>query len=200
MSAQIHDIREYIPGGSQVQSAKTTAKAAAKTTASGDRIQYAVGRCSLGLLLVAESARGLCAILLGDDETALVDDLRSRFPHAAIAVATGGMPDVLPDVVKLIETPGIPISVALDPRGTSFQRKVWQALCDIPAGETASYAEVAQRIGAPGSARPVAQACAANPLAVAIPCHRVVRNDGSVSGYRWGVDRKRALLARESER
>jgi len=191
MSAQIHDIREYLPGGGP----------AAETNPSltRDRIQYAIGRCSLGLLLVAESAKGLCAILLGDEEAAMIADLRSRFPHATVMVATGDMPDVLAEVVKLIETPGTPINAALDPRGTSFQRKVWQALRDIPAGQTASYAEVAQRIGAPGSARPVAQACAANPLAVAIPCHRVVRNDGSLSGYRWGVERKRTLLKRESE-
>lgn len=190
MSAQIHDIREYLPGG---------VPAAELCDAATDRIHYAVGRCSLGLLLVAESAKGLCAVLLGDEEPAMVADLRSRFPHAAVTAATGDMPDMLAAVVKLIETPGTPINVTLDPRGTSFQRRVWQALRDIPAGKTASYAEIARRVGAPGSARPVAQACAANPLAVAIPCHRVVRNDGSLSGYRWGVDRKRALLARESE-
>lgn len=191
MSAQIHDIREYRPGGGQLPATETTAPATA------DRIQYAIGPCSLGLLLVAESAKGLCAILLDDNEAALVADLRSRFPHATIVAAADDMPDVLAAAVELIETPGTPISAALDPRGTSFQRKVWQALRDIPAGQTASYADVAQRIGSPGSARPVAQACAANPLAVAIPCHRVVRNDGSLSGYRWGVNRKRELLARE---
>lgn len=193
MSAQIHDIRDYIAGGGRLPAANTIAPA------TSDRIRYAVGHCSLGLLLVAESATGLCAVLLGDNETAMVADLRSRFPHAAIAAASDDMPDILAAVVQLIETPGTPVSVALDPRGTSFQRRVWQALRDIPAGKTASYAEVAKRIGAPGSARPVAQACAANPLAVAIPCHRVVRNDGSLSGYRWGVERKRALLARESD-
>lgn len=192
MSAEIHDIREYLSGAP-----RTAADSAAPVIA--DRIQYAVGRCSLGLLLVAESAKGLCAILLGDDETALVADLCSRFPHATIAAAAGDMTNVLASVVQLVETPGTPINVTLDPRGTSFQRRVWQALRDIPIGKTMSYADVARRIGAPGSARPVAQACAANPLAVAIPCHRVVRNDGGLSGYRWGVNRKRELLAREKQ-
>lgn len=192
MSAEIHDIREYLSGGG-----RTVTDAVAPAD---DRIQYAVGRCSLGLLLVAESAKGLCAILFGDDETALLADLRSRFPHAALAAASDDMPDVLAAVVQLVETPGMPINVALDPRGTSFQRRVWQALRAIPAGITMSYADVARRIGAPGSARPVAQACAANPLAVAIPCHRVVRNDGGLAGYRWGVNRKRELLAREKEK
>lgn len=192
MSAEIHDIREYLSGGP-----RPATDAAAP--AAGDRIQYAVGACSLGLLLVAECARGLCAILLGDDEAALIADLRGRFPHAAVAAATDDMPDVLAAVVQLIETPGTPINMTLDPRGTAFQRRVWQALRDIPPGKTMSYAEVARRIGAPGSARPVAQACAANPLAVAIPCHRVVRNDGGLSGYRWGANRKRELLAREKK-
>lgn len=193
MSAEIHDIREYLPG-----SPRAATDAAAPVSA--DRIKYAVGQCSLGLLLVAESAKGLCAILFGDDETALLADLRSRFPHAEVVAAIDDMPDVLAAVVHLVETPGAPINVALDPRGTSFQRRVWQALRDIPLGRTMSYADVARRIGAPGSARPVAQACAANPLAVAIPCHRVVRNDGSLSGYRWGINRKRELLAREKEK
>lgn len=193
MSAEIHDIREYLPG-----SPRAATDAAAPVSA--DRIQYAVGQCSLGRLLVAESVKGLCAILLGDDEAALIADLRGRFPHAVIAAAVDDMPDVLAAVVQLIETPGTRINITLDPRGTSFQRRVWQALRDIPTGKTMSYADVARRIGAPGSARPVAQACAANPLAVAIPCHRVVRNDGGLSGYRWGVDRKRELLAREKEK
>lgn len=192
MSAEIHDIREYLSGSPRTATDTTPA-------AGADRIQYAVGQCSLGLLLVAESAKGLCAILFGDDEAALLADLRSRFPHAALAAASDDMPDVLAAVVQLVERPGTPINIALDPRGTSFQRRVWQALRAIPAGITMSYADVARRIGAPGSARPVAQACAANPLAVAIPCHRVVRNDGGLSGYRWGVDRKRELLAREKE-
>lgn len=194
MSAQIHDIREYLPGGGQLPAAETAPPIAA------DRILYAVGRCSLGLLLVAESPKGLSAILLGDDEAALIADLRGRFPHAAIAAATDDMPDVLAAVVQLIETPSTPVGMTLDLRGTSFQRRVWQALREIPAGQTASYAQIARRIGAPGSARPVAQACAANPLAVAIPCHRVVRNDGGLSGYRWGVTRKRELLAREKQK
>lgn len=193
MSAEIHDIREYLSGGPRPATD-------AAMPAGGDRIQYAVGQCSLGRLLVAETAKGLCAILLGDDDAALLADLRSRFPHAAIAAASGDMPDVLAAVVQLVEAPGTPINTTLDPRGTSFQRRVWQTLRDIPAGKTMSYADVARRIGAPGSARPVAQACAANPLAVAIPCHRVVRNDGGLSGYRWGVDRKRELLAREREK
>ena len=162
----------------------------------GDDIRFATGTCALGAFIVARSARGVCALLLGEGPDALIRDLRRRFP-AAHAIE-GGAPDLLATVARFLEAPGTGLELPLDLRGTKFQRRVWQALRGIPAGSTDSYAEVADRIGAPSSVRAVAQACAANAIAVAIPCHRVVRSDGAISGYRWGVARKRALLAREA--
>ncbi len=162
-------------------------------------IRFAIGECSLGAILVAASARGVCAILLGDDPDALARDLQDRFPRAEIIGADAGFEQTVARVVASVEAPGLGLDLPLDVRGTAFQQRVWQALRDIPAGETASYAQVAGRIGMPKAARAVAQACAANALAVAIPCHRVVRNDGNLSGYRWGVERKRALLDREAK-
>ena len=163
-------------------------------------IRFAIGECSLGAILVAASARGVCAILLGDDPDALARDLQDRFPRAEIIGADAGFEQTVARVVTSVEAPRLGLDLPLDVRGTAFQQRVWQALRDIPAGETASYAQVAGRIGMPKAARAVAQACAANPLAVAIPCHRVVRNDGALSGYRWGVERKRTLLDREAKR
>ena len=162
-------------------------------------IRFAVGECSLGSILVARSERGVCAILLGDDPDALACDLQDRFPHARLVGGDAGFEDVVAKVVGLVEAPAIGLDLPLDVRGKAFQQRVWQALREIPAGATASYAEIAERIGSPRSIRAVAQACAANPLAVAIPCHRVVRIDGALSGYRWGVERKRTLLDREAE-
>jgi AraC family transcriptional regulator of adaptative response/methylated-DNA-[protein]-cysteine methyltransferase len=165
---------------------------------SGDTIAVAVRPSSLGVVLVGRSAQGVCAILLGDDLDDLMRDLQHRFPEATLRTAGPGLDGTVTAVVELIEAPAARrFDVQLDLRGTTFQRRVWHALREIPAGSTATYAEVAERIGAPGSARAVAGACAANPVAVAVPCHRVVRNDGGLSGYRWGVERKRALLARE---
>ena len=163
-------------------------------------MRFAIGECSLGAILVAASARGVCAILLGDYPDALARDLQDRFPRAEIIGADAGFEQTVARVVASVEAPGLGLDLPLDVRGTAFQQRVWQALRDIPAGETASYAQVAGRIGMPKAARAVAQACAANALAVAIPCHRVVRNDGNLSGYRWGVERKRALLDREAKR
>jgi AraC family transcriptional regulator, regulatory protein of adaptative response / methylated-DNA-[protein]-cysteine methyltransferase len=160
-------------------------------------IRFAVGRCSLGALLVARSERGLCAILLGDGPAPLIADVERRYPGAVDAGHDPELADALSRVATLIENPAAELGLPLDLHGSDFMREVWQALRDIPAGATASYGDVARRIGAPASARAVARACAANPLAVAIPCHRVVRADGGLSGYRWGVERKRALLARE---
>jgi AraC family transcriptional regulator of adaptative response/methylated-DNA-[protein]-cysteine methyltransferase len=160
-------------------------------------IRFAVGECSLGSILVARSERGVCAILLGDDPDALARDLQNRFPQATLI---GGDPDfeqLVALVVGFVEAPRLGLDLPLDVRGTAFQQRVWQALREIPAGSTASYTEIARRIGSPSAVRAVAQACAANALAVAIPCHRVIRNDGGLSGYRWGVERKRALLQRE---
>ncbi|KAA8563115.1 MULTISPECIES: bifunctional DNA-binding transcriptional regulator/O6-methylguanine-DNA methyltransferase Ada [Pseudomonas] len=161
-------------------------------------IRFAVGQCSLGAILVAQSHRGVCAILLGDDPDKLVRDLQDQFPKADIIGADRDFEQLIAQVVGFIEAPALGLDLPLDLRGTAFQERVWRALRDIPPGSTASYAQIAQRIGAPQSFRAVAQACGANSLAVAIPCHRVVRSDGELSGYRWGVERKRQLLERES--
>ena len=162
------------------------------------RIHFAVGQCSLGAILVAESDRGICAILLGDDPDALARDLQDRFPKAQLIGGDAAFEKRVAQVVGMVERPRLGLDLPLDVRGTAFQQRVWQALREIPAGRTASYADVAQRIGMPKAVRAVAQACGANALAIAIPCHRVVRNDGALSGYRWGVERKRALLEREA--
>ena len=160
-------------------------------------IRFATGRSSLGAVLVAASERGVCAILMGDDAGALAGDLAVRFPRARLIDGDAKTEAMVAEVVGAIEAPRRGLDLPLAIGGTAFQRRVWQALRAIPAGATASYGEIARRIGAPGAARAVARACAANPLAVAVPCHRVVRNDGTLSGYRWGAARKRALLARE---
>ena len=160
-------------------------------------MRFAVGECSLGSILVARSAKGVCAILLGDDPEALVRDLEDRFPRATLVGGDAAFEQVVAKVIGFVERPALGLDLPLDVRGTAFQQRVWQALRGIPAGSTASYTEIAARIGAPTGARAVAQACGSNPLAVAIPCHRVVRTDGSLSGYRWGVERKRTLLRRE---
>lgn len=164
----------------------------------GAAIRFAVGECSLGSILVARSEKGVCAILLGEDPQALVRDLQDRFPKARLIGADGDFEALVAQVVGFVEAPGIGLDLPLDVRGTAFQQRVWRALREIPPGAKATYSEIARRIGAPKSVRAVAGACAANALAVAIPCHRVVRNDGSLSGYRWGVERKRALLDREA--
>ena len=161
------------------------------------RIEFALGQCSLGAILVARSERGVCAISLGDNPDALLRELQDRFARAELVGGDADFERLVAQVVGLIEAPNLGIHLPLDVRGTAFQQRVWRALQQIPVGETASYAQVAQRIGAPKSVRAVAQACASNMLAVAIPCHRVVRSDGALSGYRWGVERKRALLLRE---
>jgi AraC family transcriptional regulator of adaptative response/methylated-DNA-[protein]-cysteine methyltransferase len=161
-------------------------------------IRFAIGECSLGSILVARSELGVCAILLGDDPDALARDLQDRFPRATLIGGDPKFEQLVAQVVGLVEAPGLGLDLPLDVRGTAFQQRVWQALREIPPGSTASYSEVAGRIGSPKAVRAVAQACAANALAVAIPCHRVVRTDGGLSGYRWGVERKRALLQREA--
>jgi len=160
-------------------------------------IKFAVGQTSLGAILVASSARGVAAILLGDDPEKLVRDLQDRFPKAHLIGADRDYEALVARVVGFVEQPGIGLDLPLDVRGTAFQQRVWQALREIRAGETVCYAEIARCIGAPHAMRAVAEACAANHLAVAIPCHRVIRKDGSLSGYAWGVERKRALLDRE---
>jgi AraC family transcriptional regulator of adaptative response/methylated-DNA-[protein]-cysteine methyltransferase len=174
------------------------APAAYRAGGANTEIRFAVGRCSLGAILVAASGRGVCAILLGDDPGALARDLAARFPRARLVGGDRRFQRLVATVIGFVEAPRIGLSLPLDVRGTVFQQRVWRALQRIPPGATATYAEIAQRIGAPKSVRAVAQACAANALAVAIPCHRVVRGDGGLAGYRWGIRRKRALLAREA--
>jgi AraC family transcriptional regulator of adaptative response/methylated-DNA-[protein]-cysteine methyltransferase len=163
-----------------------------------EEIKFAVGQTSLGAILVASSKKGVAAILLGDDPDALVRSLQDRFPKARLIGANRDYEALVARVVGLIESPGIGLDLPLDVRGTAFQQRVWQALQEIPVGGTGSYAEIARRIGSPKAMRAAAGACAANNLAVAIPCHRVVRNDGALSGYAWGVERKRILLDREA--
>lgn len=164
------------------------------------KIHFALGASSLGAVLVAQTDKGVCAILLGDDPEALVRDLQDRFPKATLVGGDSAFETTVARVVGLIEQPGRTVDLPLDLKGTVFQQKVWRALRAIPAGKTASYQDIARAIGAPTSMRAVAQACGANKVAVAVPCHRVVRQDGDLSGYRWGVDRKRELLRREGSR
>ena len=163
----------------------------------GEAIGYAFGRSALGLVLVAASGRGVCAILLGDDAAVLLADLRVRFRAAVLAEAEPAFAATVAAVVAAVDAPGEAHTLPLDIRGTVFQQRVWAVLWAIPAGETLSYAQVAARLGSPGSVRAVAGACAANKLAVVVPCHRVVASDGALAGYRWGLARKRALLAGE---
>ncbi len=164
----------------------------------GETLRYATGRCDLGHVLVAATEKGIAAIELGDDPEDLARGLRERFPRADLIAGDEDFQLRLSEVIAFIEQPGRGLDLPLDMRGTAFQHRVWQALRDIPLGHTASYSEIAARIGAPSSSRAVALACAANPVAVVIPCHRVTRKDGAISGYRWGVARKRALLDREA--
>jgi AraC family transcriptional regulator of adaptative response/methylated-DNA-[protein]-cysteine methyltransferase len=163
-------------------------------------IRFTSGPCSLGQVLVATSGKGICAILLGDDSAALLDELSGRFPHAVIRAGGTQLEHLLAEVTSFVESPASGLHWPLDIRGTAFQRRVWRALEGIPPGSTLSYAELARRIGSPQAARAVARACAGNRIAVAIPCHRLVRSDGAPSGYRWGASRKQALLAREAMR
>jgi AraC family transcriptional regulator of adaptative response/methylated-DNA-[protein]-cysteine methyltransferase len=162
-------------------------------------IRFAVGQCSLGAILVAQTVRGICAILIGDDPDQLVRDLQDQFRKASLIGGDARFEQLVAQVVGFIEAPAVGLNLPLDVRGTAFQERVWQALREIPVGATVSYAQVAERIGSPKAVRAVAQACGANHIAVAIPCHRVVRRDGDISGYRWGVDRKRELLKREAQ-
>ena len=166
---------------------------------SGATIRFAVGQCALGAILVAQSQRGICAILLGDDPDRLVRDLQDQFPKAELIGSDGQFEQLIAQVVGFIEAPAMGLHLPLDVQGTAFQERVWRALREIPPGNTASYTDIAVRIGAPKAVRAVAKACATNHIAVAIPCHRVVRRDGDLAGYRWGVERKRELLRREAK-
>jgi AraC family transcriptional regulator, regulatory protein of adaptative response / methylated-DNA-[protein]-cysteine methyltransferase len=163
----------------------------------GCLIRSAVSECWLGAILVATTDRGICAILLGDDPAVLRRDLEERFPQAGIIDEDPALDPIMAEVVAFMAMPVQGLDLPLDPRGTTLQQRVWRALREIPAGSTASYGEIAERIGAPKEAYAVGEACAANVIAVAIPCHRVVRKNGGLAGYRWGFRRKRALLERE---
>lgn len=169
-----------------------------KAGGKGASIRFATGKCSLGLVLVAASDKGVCCIMLGDDSDALARELQHRFPNAELIGGDQPFEELIVTVIEFVENPSQGLNLPLDIRGTAFQQQVWQALQQIPAGSTASYTQIAERIGRPKSTRAVAQACAANPIAVAIPCHRVIKTDGSLSGYHWGVERKSELLKRES--
>jgi AraC family transcriptional regulator of adaptative response/methylated-DNA-[protein]-cysteine methyltransferase len=163
------------------------------------QIQFAAGECSLGSILVAMSDRGVCAIAMGDDPNELARDLQDKFPQAELIGGDRDFEQLIAKVVGFIETPALGLDLPLDVRGTAFQQRVWQTLREIPVGTTVTYRDIARLIGTPKAVRAVAGACAANTLAVAIPCHRVVRTDGNLSGYRWGVERKAELLRRENE-
>jgi AraC family transcriptional regulator of adaptative response/methylated-DNA-[protein]-cysteine methyltransferase len=169
-----------------------------KAGGTDEEIRFAIGESSLGAILVASSEKGVASILIGDDPNTLAEDLQDRFPKARLVGGDAEYEKLVAQVVGFVEAPNIGLDLPLDVRGTAFQQRVWQALREIPTGRTASYTEIAAKIGLPKSVRAVAGACAANNIAVAIPCHRVVRNDGALSGYAWGVDRKRALIAREA--
>lgn len=166
----------------------------------GTAIRFAVGKSWLGTILVAASEKGVCAILLGDDPEALARDLQDRFPQAQLIGGDADFERIVARVIGFLEMPEAGLELPLDIRGTAFQQRVWKALQAIPLGSTASYSDIARQIGRPKSVRAVGQACGANPLAVAIPCHRVVRTDGTLSGYRWGIERKEKLLRREQQR
>jgi AraC family transcriptional regulator of adaptative response/methylated-DNA-[protein]-cysteine methyltransferase len=165
-------------------------------------VRYAIGHCSIGFVVVAKAARGICATLLGDDHTMLLASLQNRLPRAILTEAREKIGDLLMSIVRLIEKPTEcrEIGFSLELRGTAFQRRVWEALRQIPTGQTITYAELARRVGSPRAVRAVASACGANPVAVAVPCHRVIGSDGKLTGYRWGVERKRLLLEREGAR
>ncbi len=163
-------------------------------------IRFALGKCTLGNILVAATDKGVCAISLGDDPEILVRELQDQFPRAEFIGDDSQFKTIVSLVVGFVEAPALGLQLPLDVRGTVFQHRVWQALRGIPSGTTASYSDIAKRIGSPKAGRAVAQACAANTIAVAIPCHRVVRHDGAISGYRWGVERKRRLLRREGNK
>jgi AraC family transcriptional regulator, regulatory protein of adaptative response / methylated-DNA-[protein]-cysteine methyltransferase len=160
---------------------------------------YATADCSLGVVLMVASEKGVCGIILGDDAVDLVQVMQRRISGSHFISAGANEKKLLKKIVTLIENPTLTHELPLDIRGTAFQRRVWQALCEIPAGTTLSYSQVARKIGQPTAVRAIAGACAANQLAVVIPCHRVIREDGQLSGYRWGTERKQALLAREAK-
>ena len=176
----------------------TALPSAYRPGAPGKVVRYAIGSCSLGRVLVAVTDRGVCAVLLGDDTEALVGELEGRFA-GAVLVMSDALGTELRHVVDFVDDPRQQFQLPLDVRGTAFQQRVWTALRDVPVGETTSYSDLAAAVGRPTAVRAVATACASNPLAVVVPCHRVRRKDGSLAGYRWGLHRKRSLLEREKD-
>jgi AraC family transcriptional regulator of adaptative response/methylated-DNA-[protein]-cysteine methyltransferase len=164
----------------------------------GELIRFAIGECSLGSILAAVTVKGICAILLGDNPSVLRRELQEHFKVARLIESDEDLGELVAKVVQLVESPWLDLDLPFDLRGTSFEQRVWQAVREIPPGSTASYTDIAERVGEPKEALAVSEACASNILAVAIPCHRVVRKSGGLSGYRWGFKRKRALLAREA--
>jgi AraC family transcriptional regulator of adaptative response/methylated-DNA-[protein]-cysteine methyltransferase len=171
-----------------------------RTGGRGESIRFAIDECSLGVILVAATDNGVCAIMMGDDPNTLVRELQDGFNQAELIAGDREFESLVARVVEFVEAPGLGLDLPLDVRGTAFEMRVWQALREIPPGSTASYTEIAEKIGSPKAARAVGRACASNNIAVAIQCHRVVRKNGTISGYRWGIDRKRKILARESKR
>ena len=163
-----------------------------------DILTYATGECALGQVLVARSVKGICAILLGADHDELEAHLAARFPQATLVANEPVVHDDLAKVIRFVDRPAEGLHLALDMRGTPLQRRVWEKLRAIHVGRTVTYMELARWIGSPAAARMVACACAANPIALAIPCHRVVRTDGDLAGYRWGIERKRELIRKEA--
>ncbi|WP_375393864.1 bifunctional DNA-binding transcriptional regulator/O6-methylguanine-DNA methyltransferase Ada [uncultured Sphingomonas sp.] len=200
ITGAIYDAGYNSSGRFYAQAAGTLGMTPTRYKAGGtdEVLRFAIGQSSLGAILVASSETGVAAILIGDDPGVLAEDLQDRFPRATLVGDDAAYEQLVARVVGLVEAPGLAIDLPLDIRGTAFQQRVWQALRDIPAGRTMTYAELAVHIGSPASVRAVAGACAANTIAVAIPCHRVVRTDGTLSGYAWGVERKRTLIAREA--
>jgi AraC family transcriptional regulator of adaptative response/methylated-DNA-[protein]-cysteine methyltransferase len=163
-----------------------------------EEIRFAVGESSLGEILVASSKKGVVSIFIGDDRDELIRRLQDKFPKARLVGGDSQYESLVARVVGFVEASSLDLDLPLDVRGTAFQQRVWQALRDIPTGQTVSYSEIARKIGTPKAVRAVAGACAANTIALAIPCHRVMRNNGSVSGYAWGIERKRTLIEREA--
>jgi methylated-DNA-[protein]-cysteine S-methyltransferase/AraC family transcriptional regulator of adaptative response/methylated-DNA-[protein]-cysteine methyltransferase len=178
--------------------ARTDSRATTRHDAPLGEVLFTTAESALGIVLVARSSVGVCSILIGSEAATLTADLAERFPSSALTRNDRALARDLEKILRFIAAPERGLNLELDVHGTPFQRRVWDALCAIPSGRTVTYAALARRIGEPGSVRAVANACAANAIALAIPCHRVIRSDGTLSGYRWGVERKRAMLTREA--